>query len=124
MAGFFKRRQILKNTSALDLIPVRLYEHKVNDDGNVTILVPKFKNERFARFFIPARKSIYISIHLDELGSATWLAMDGSKNIDIICKELSEKFGDKIYPAQERIIKFFSGLYHNKQITFRQLLDE
>ncbi|MFO8023321.1 MAG: PqqD family protein [Perlabentimonas sp.] len=124
MAGFFKRRRILKNTSALDLIPVRLYEHKINDDGTVTILVPKFKNEKFARFFIPASKSIYISINLDELGSATWLAMDGSKTTDTICKELSEKFGDKIHPAQERVIKFLSGLYHNKQITFRQLLDE
>ncbi|MFP4557590.1 MAG: PqqD family protein [Bacteroidales bacterium] len=124
MAGFFKRRRILKNTSALDLVPVRLFDHKTNEEGNVTILVPKFKNEKFARFFIPSSKSIYISIHLDELGSATWLAMDGNKNTDTICKELSQKFGDKIHPAQERVVKFLSGLYHNKQITFKQLLDE
>ena len=123
MAGFFKRRRILKNTSALDLIPTRIHQHKFNDDGNVTILVPKFKNEKFARFFIPARKSIYISIQLDELGSAVWLAMDGKKSTNAICKELIENFGDKIKPAEERVVKFLSGLYHNKHITFEQLLE-
>lgn len=121
MVGFFERGRILKSTSALDLIPVRIHNHKVEEDGIVTILVPKFKNEKFARFFIPARKSIYISIHLDELGSAVWLAMDGNKNTTAICNELTEAFGEKIHPAEERVVKFLSGLYHNKHITFKQL---
>ena len=121
MVGFFERGRILKSTSALDLIPVRIHNHKVEEDGIVTILVPKFKNEKFARFFIPARKSIYISINLDELGSAVWLAMDGNKNTTAICNELTEAFGEKIHPAEERVVKFLSGLYHNKHITFKQL---
>ena len=121
MVGFFKRRKILKSTSALDLIPIRIHNHNISDEGLVTILIPKFKNEKFARFFIPARKSIYISIHLDELGSSVWLAIDGSKSVESICGELIEKFGDKIHPAEERIVKFLTGLYHNKHITFKQI---
>jgi hypothetical protein len=121
MVSFFKRRAILKSTSALDLVPIRIHNHKINEDGTVVILVPKFKNEKFARFFIPARKSIYISINLDALGSAVWLAMDGKKDTNTICKELTEEFGEKIFPADERIVKFLSGLYHNKHITFVQL---
>ncbi|HNS31289.1 MAG TPA: PqqD family protein [Tenuifilaceae bacterium] len=121
MVGFFQRRRILKNTSALDLIPIRIHEHIIADNGNVTILVPKFKNERFSRFFIPANRSKFISIFLDELGTAVWLAMDGVKSVGTICKELSESLGEKIYPAEERVVKFLSGLYHNKHITFRQI---
>jgi hypothetical protein len=121
MVSFFKRRAILKITSALDLVPIRIHNHKLDDNGNIVLLVPKFKNEKFARFFIPARKSIYISINLDALGSAVWLAIDGKKDTGAICKELSEHFGEKIFPAEERIVKFLSGLYHNKHITFLQI---
>ncbi len=121
MLSFFERRKILKNTSALDLVPIRIQAHKVEDNGTITILVPKFKNERFASLFIPARRSKYISIHLDELGSAVWLAIDGKKDVSTICKELSAIIGEKIHPAEERVVKFLSGLYHNKHITFKQL---
>jgi hypothetical protein len=121
MLGFFDRRKILKNTSALDLVPIRLHEQKVEENGLITILVPKFKNEKFANFFIPSRRSKFISIHLDELGSSVWLEIDGEKDVAKICKELSAKLGDKIHPAQERVVKFLSGLYHNKHITFKQI---
>ena len=123
MASFFMRRKILKNTSALDLIPIRIHDQKVDDNGIVTILIPKFKNEKFARFFIPARKSIYISIHLDELGSAVWMAIDGKRSVGEICTDLTERLGEKIYPAEERVVKFMTGLYHNKHITFKQLVE-
>jgi hypothetical protein len=105
----------------LSLIPVRIHGHRIEDDGSVTLLIPKFKNEKFARFIIPASKSIHISIELDELGSAVWLAMDGVNDTAKICRDMSQTFGEKIHPAEERIVKFLSGLYHNKHITFKQL---
>jgi hypothetical protein len=124
MIGFFKRRTILKNTSALDLIPIRIHDHTINDDGTATILVPKFKNEKFARFFIPANKSIYISIKLDDLGTAVWLAIDGKKDTSIICDELTQLFGERLSSAQERVVKFLSGLYYNKHISFLQIEEQ
>jgi hypothetical protein len=96
----------------------------MNSEGLVTILIPKFKNEKFARFFIPSRKSIYISIHLDELGSGVWLAIDGKIDTANICRLMIEKFGDKIQPVEERVVKFLSGLYNNKHITFKQIENE
>lgn len=121
MLNFFQRRRILLNTNALDLVPIRKHKHELNSDGLVTILIPKFKNEKFARFFIPTRKSIYISIHLDEIGSAVWLSIDGIKDTAEICKLMVEKFEDKIQPVEERVVKFLSGLYNNKHITFKQI---
>lgn len=121
MLSFFQRRRILLNTNALDLIPIHRHNHEIGSNGLVTILIPKFKNEKFARFFIPSRKSIYISIHLDEIGSAVWLSIDGIKDTAEICKAMVEKFGDKIQPVEERVVKFLSGLYNNKHITFKQI---
>jgi hypothetical protein len=67
--NFFKRRNILKNTNAYDLIPIRKIEHKVEEDGKITVLVPKFKNDKVAKFMLSARRGKYISIHLDDPGS-------------------------------------------------------
>lgn len=119
-----KSRNILKNTNASDLIPMTIHSHEVNENGLVTVLVPKFKSRWLSRLFRLNGKSKYFFIDLDELGSATWLAIDGTKTIREISIDLSNRFGEKINPAQERIVKFFTGLYHNKHITFKQLEDK
>ncbi len=124
MVGFFERRRILKNTNALDLIPIRVHKHQIEENGNVTILIPKFKSKKLTYFLIPERKAKNVSIHLDELGSAVWLSIDGKKNANSICKELTDKLGEKIFPADERVVKFLSGLFHNRYITFQQIEKE
>lgn len=129
--NFFRRRRILKNTNSLDLIPIRKVEHifrenelqAVNCVQLITLLLPKFKNEKFRKFFIPHSRSEFIQIKLDEIGSATWLFIDGKKNVQQICDILVDKFGDKVNPVEERISKFLTGLYNNRYITFKQLED-
>ena len=64
----------------------------------------------------------HIKLKLDELGSATWLEIDGGKNVQNICDLLKEKIGEKINPAEERVTKFLSQLYLNKFITFKELI--
>ncbi len=49
-------------------------------------------------------------IHLDELGSFIWLAVDGEKNVYHIGKEVSEHFGEKAEPLYERLTKYFDIL--------------
>jgi hypothetical protein len=104
------------------LTPVRIHPHEVGEDGRVTLIVPKFKNQVLSQWLIPRGKSGHFRIHLDELGSATWLFIDGESNVSEICLKLEENLGDKISPAQSRVTKFLTLLYDQRYITFRELL--
>ena len=119
--NFFRRRSILKNANFLDLIPVRIIDEEIGSDNRVQLLMPKFINRLAQKLVNPRLKSKYIKIKLDELGSATWLAIDGKKNVATIADELATKFGDKIQPVEERLTNFLSFAYQQKFISFAQL---
>lgn len=124
--NFFRRRKILRSTSFLDLTPVRVNDHEHEENGLVVLIVPKFKSTKLRRFMVPGTKSGFFKIKLDELGSNTWLAMDGSKNVRAICDKLIEDLGEKIKPHEEvekRVMKFLSQLYDQRYITFREIQD-
>lgn len=110
------------NINLLELTPVRINEHE-EADGLINILIPKFKRE-FMKKIIPKNKPKEIRVKLDELGSATWLAMDGNKTVFQVVEELREKFGEKIEPAVERVTKFINGLYGNNLLYFKELKKE
>lgn len=120
--NFFQRREILKNTDFLELIPVRIHEHTVDSDGKVTLIVPKFKNKKLAKFCIPGTKSETFKINLDKLGSSTWLQIDGNKKVKDICEVLQKELGKEIEPVEERLGKFMSILYDQRYITFKELI--
>lgn len=124
--NFFKRRKILRSTSFLDLTPVRVNTHETEKGELVVLLVPKFKSTKLRRFMVPGTKSDFFKIRLDELGSNTWLAIDGSKNVRVICDALIDQLGEKIQPHEEveqRVLKFLSQLYDQRYITFREIQD-
>ncbi len=113
----FKRKKEVYNL--LELTPVRVNEHEENE-GLIRILIPKFKN-KFMISLIPKTKSRSIRIKLDEIGTATWLSIDGNKNVTRIIEELRLKFGEKIEPAEERVSKFIGGLNLHNFIYFKEL---
>ncbi len=121
--NFFQRRKILKQTNSLDLIPVRLHEHETEENGLITLLVPRFKNKFLSRYLVPKNKSRYFKIKLDEIGSLAWKSMDGQKSIREICDILSQELGDKVQPVEERLSKFCFMLYEQRYITFTVLQD-
>jgi hypothetical protein len=84
--NLFKRRKILKGISATDLVPVRRLEHQAEEDGTLTLLVPKFRNAKVAKFMLGKRRNC-IFIHLDKVGSFVWQDIDGIKNL----RELSRR---------------------------------
>ena len=118
--NFFERRKILKSNSMLVLTPFRKIEHRLEDNGTITLLYPKFKNGKVSKYML-GRRSPFIQLKLDEIGTASWLLMDGQKNVEEIALELSEKFGEKIHPVHDRLGKFLSQLYHNKYISFNEI---
>jgi len=118
--NFFERRKILKNSSLLDLTPFPKIGHKTEDDGNVTLLYPKFKNSKLSKFML-GNKSPFIHMKLDEVGTASWLLIDGKRKVSEIAGALEEKFSDKVQPVYERLGKFLSQLYNNKYISFKEI---
>jgi hypothetical protein len=124
--NFFERRRILKNISFTDLTPVRLHPHETNDEERVDLLVPKFRSKILRRFLIPGIKKDHFRIRLDELGSHVWLEMDGRKTTSQICHALISKQGEKFQPheqVQQRVMKFISQLYHQRFLTFKEIMD-
>jgi hypothetical protein len=119
--NFFQRRKVLKGVNYLELTPFRIYEHQVEENGLVAVLLPRFENKTLKSLFVSRYKSPYIKIKLDEFGSAAWLQIDGKKKVDLIAKELLNKFGDKIQPVEERLTSFFTQLYFQKFISFNEI---
>jgi hypothetical protein len=116
----FKKQKIHKDINYLELTPFRIFEHQLEENGLVTVLMPKFKN-KFLASFVPRNRSQFVFIHLDELGSSVWLEIDGHKKVNEIINILTVSLGEKIHPADERITKFLTNLYQNKFVGFKEL---
>jgi hypothetical protein len=119
MFKFLKKLNVKKGVNYLDLTPFQIAAFD-EEEGLVRILIPKFKMAFFQKL-IPKNKSPYIKLKLDEIGSATWHAINGQKKVGIIVEELSLHFGEKIHPAEERVTKFMTQLYQYKFIGFNEL---
>lgn len=98
-----------------------MHHHQVQENGRVTLIVPKFKNPTLRQWLIPRGKSDHFRIHLDELGSATWLSIDGNRTVEEICRYLDQEMGEKIHPVEVRVTKFLTLLYDQRYISFREL---
>jgi hypothetical protein len=102
-------------------------DHEFRDDGKVDILMPRFKHPVWKRALQPHWKQEFIRIHLDEIGSAIWLRVDGKINVHEICSRLQVSHAEKLDPPSEterRITQFLSLLYQQRYITFREILHE
>ncbi len=121
--NFFQRRKILKKISAPELIPMRLKGHEINE-GKVVILYPKFESKIY-HAFSPRLEKLFFRIKLDDLGSDTWEAIDGERNVRDICQHIREKSGygsPDIEDLDERLSKYMTMLYERKFISFRQIM--
>ncbi|MDT3738089.1 MAG: PqqD family protein [Candidatus Kapabacteria bacterium] len=105
----------------LDLTPVRLHNHNIKDDGLIDVLVPRFSDRILGRYLQPKlKKRPFIKANLDELGTATWLQIDGLNKVGEIINKLDAELGEKISPAQQRITLFLSYLHRNGFINFKE----
>jgi len=118
----FKSKSKTTELNYLELIPFKIHESEI-ENGVTNILIPKFKS-RFFQNLIPKSKSKHFRVKLDELGTSVWESIDGIKEVSAIIDELSIQHGEKISPAQERIIKFLTQLYQSNFINFKKLKKE
>lgn len=118
--NLFRRRKIFKKLNYLDATPVIKSDYKTDENGIVTIIVPKFKSNKFTKLLLHQRKRFF-RIALDEIGSVVWQQIDGHNNVNDICKKSLEILGDKIHPVEQRITKFLTMLYDARYISFKEI---
>ena len=101
-----------------DLIPKREMEFRVEENGNVTLLVPRFQSAWMRKFFVPRRKNPNIHIALDEFGSHVWLACDGTASVARIAETLRATYGERAEPVHDRTAVFIQNLLRHRFISF------
>ena len=114
------KKKIRKERNLLDLIPEKLCESEVNEEGRVTILAPRFKSKLGKKIFEPIVKNKYVRIHLDEIGTFVWNEIDGQKDVFELSKLLKNEFGEKVEPVYERIGKFIAIMKVNGFIKLKE----
>ncbi|MFO7997514.1 MAG: PqqD family protein [Bacteroidales bacterium] len=120
--GYFQQKKILRNSNFLDLTPLVQHRHEMEGGGTVRVLVPKFSGPLLGDFLQKRVKQPYMTLSLDEPGSATWLLCDGSRSVRQICQALKNQFGEKIHPVEDRVTSFLSQLYKKNLIVFREVI--
>ncbi|MDY0200023.1 MAG: PqqD family protein [Tenuifilaceae bacterium] len=115
-----RKDKSLKSANVLELVPERLQGFDVNNLGQVSILVPRTKSKFMLRIMNRLKRSPNITIELDEVGSKVWLLIDGQLTTQGICNKLQQELNDTLDQAPERVVRYLSGLYHNKHITFKK----
>ncbi len=124
--NFFQRRKILKKANFLDLHPVRVLKHETGENGNIVLLLPRFRKKIETALFQSPNRDPLIRIRLDQYGSRTWMLIDSAATVREICSRLQEAETTDTAPLEEtetRVTKFLSLLYRERYITFREIED-
>lgn len=108
-----------KQDNFLDLIPEKNCRWEQAEKGNVNLLVPRFKNRWMKKIALRLGKSELVKINFDEIGSRTWLLIDGNRKVEEIGKHLEEELKEKVQPVYQRLSEFLSILARNKFIYFK-----
>lgn len=117
----FFRKKVDSSINFLELTPIRNYDHIIEENGLVSVLVPKFDIRWLDKIMSKIIKSRFFKAKLDEFGTETWLGIDGIRTVQLISDNLQKKFGDRISPVNERLTKFLSELYKYNFISFKEL---
>lgn len=120
--SYFERKRVLKSANFLDLTPIHNFDYEKDNEGIITILIPRFTGFFGKRFLQPLLKYPFIKLTLDELGSATWLLIDTKNTVREICNQLADRFGERIHPVTDRVTRYISQLYMKQIIVFKETL--
>lgn len=100
-----------------ELYPVRSCEFEKNEDGLVIVLFKNTKPSFIEKLFFKKLIGKPYKIDLDEIGSYIYQICDGKFNTEEIIIKVKEHFGEKVEPAEPRVLKFVEQLNKNKLIT-------
>jgi hypothetical protein len=110
----FIKKQKENAQNLLDLQPARALKWETEGNGQVVLLVPKFRKGPLATWLMPRITIQNIRVKLDEHGSFVWKLCDGKTTVYTISEKIKEKFGDDFDPNYERVGKFITQLTRDK----------
>jgi hypothetical protein len=110
-----------KKDNFLDYVPVLNCPWDKDGNGRVYLIKEKTRNKLLKKIIGWVGRSQEFHIHLDEPGSAAWLAVDGRRSILDISVLLRQGSGDGLAQAEPRLAKFFAMLARDKFIVFKSL---
>lgn len=116
-----RKRNELSAINYLELTPTRSYEDMTEENGMLSILIPRFANKILVKLIVPMLKSPYVKVKLDEFGSEVWRQIDGKKNVQEIADILKMKFGEKIEPVGERLTNYLTQIHRYNFISFNEI---
>ena len=116
-----KKNKETDEVNLLELIPEKLVGDEIDDDGIITLLIPRYKNRLLKKLNDRSPAKRFIKIRLDEIGSSTWSCIDGKKDMREIGEIMREKFGDSIEPCYDRLGIFMTKLEYEKYIRYTNL---
>lgn len=97
-----------------NIVPKRTIDSEDGPDGGAVLLVPRFRKGPLARWLQPRLKRPHIRVKLDEFGSFVWRRIDGNSAFSTISKAMTDEFGDRIAPADDRLKNFLILLRRNQ----------
>lgn len=102
------------------MVPYHVVKNFTEENGLITLNLPKFKSPVFTKWLVPNGKSPYIHIKFDKTGSQVWKQINGINNIQKICDRIREdSSGDlDLNYLEERAAKFITELYKSRFIKF------
>ncbi|NOX19561.1 MAG: PqqD family protein [Chlorobi bacterium] len=100
----------------LNLYPFRATGHE-EKDGLTTVLYVNPNPNFFERIFFKKASKRPFKIDLDDIGSFIWSQCDGKSTVGQIIEKGKEKFGEKIEPAEARVVEFIRRLTRTKLIN-------
>jgi hypothetical protein len=77
----------------LELKPRRTADFETDAEGRVTVLVPKFKQGRLAKWLMPRLKKPHIRLRLDAFGSCAWRQFDGATSVAAVAERMQGELG-------------------------------
>ncbi len=122
----WKRRRTdeLESVNILELKPCRLADW-ISSGEKIVLIRPKPKGGGLRTqidkmlYLMSARR-----IRLDDLGSFSWLCLDGKLTVGEVANQLREKFGDAAEPAEERLGHLVRVLRREGLVGFRDWDDD
>ncbi len=98
--------------------PVRRLEWH-EEDQRAIVLRPRLGESKLGRKLARLLGFPEYRIRLDEIGTAVWKWCDGEATAAEIAEKMSDRFGAKVEPAQERLQTFILQMSRARMIEIR-----
>ncbi len=113
----FGKKKETEAVNLLELVPKRIREYNTDENGVVTVMMPRFEHDWMMRHLVPRWKNPYVRTRLDDVGSFVWLQCDGETAVSVIAERMRDQFGEAVEPVHDRLKVFLQQLSRRTWLT-------